>query len=231
MQPDTTMRRSAWHAGKIWLFVSDAGGWAVASNTTAIVLYVIGLISASKYGASITTFIIVAVSVPLFWVGAFIAWNKQYEGRLQAEKKRANRPFIAPRSYKRHEDHRFGLTVTNSEYAGFHVHIPDAPVGESGYVLQFDGIFSELLPGEHAFFETSLENRNGLPGCDGSQLFTVMVKADVKAVNFGIISKDTAPIPNWYRDNCAIRCDNRKHRTGLVLRHINQEVIPEPPID
>jgi hypothetical protein len=131
--------------------------------------------------------------------------------------------------YKKREDGRWGLTVTNSEYSAYDVHIPDAPIGESGYILQFDGILSELLHNEQAFFETWLENRNGLSGCAGSELFTVMVEAGVEFVNFGIISKDTAPTPNWYRDNCAIKCD-RKRRTGLVLRHINQEVIPEPSL-
>ena len=207
----------------------------MASNTASLLLYVAGLISASKYGASITTFVLVAGSVPLFWIGAFIAWKKQYESRLQAETNRANRPFINPRNYKKQADQRFGLTVTNWEYAGYNVHIPSAPIGESGYTLHFDGIFSELLHEEQAFFETWLENRNGLPGHDGSQLFTVMVESGVKVVNFGIISKDTAPIPNWYKDICAIKCDNNKHRTGLILRHIlrhiKQERIPTPPID
>jgi hypothetical protein len=213
---------------KIWLFVSDAGGWAVASNTASLVLYVLGIISASKHGASITAFVIVAVSVPLFWIGAFIAWNKQYERRLQAERKSANRPSISPRSYKKRERKGFGLTVTNSEYTGYDVHIPNAPVGESGYTLQFDGIFSELLHNEQGFFETSLENRNSLPGRGGGDLFTVMQEADVRFVYFGIISKDTSPAPNWYRDNCSIECNNNKHRTGLILKHINQDVIPEP---
>jgi hypothetical protein len=214
---------------KIWLFVSDAGGWGVASNTASIVLYVIGLISVSKYGASITTFSLVAASVPLFWVGAFIAWKKQYEGRLQADKKGANRPSIAPRSYKKREHQDFGLTVTNSEYTGYNVRIPDAPIGESGYILQFNGIFSELLHKEQAFFETWLENRNGLPGRGGGDLFNIMQEMGVRFVYFGIISKDTSPTPNWYRDNCSIECNTNKNRTGLVLNHINQDVIPEPP--
>ncbi len=214
---------------KIWLFVSDAGGWGVASNTASLVLYVLGIISASKHGASITAFVVVAVSVPLFWVGAYFAWNKQYERRLQAERKSANRPSIAPRNYKRREDHRVGLTVTNSEYAGYDVHIPPVPIGESGYILLFDGIFSELLHNEQGFFETSLENRNGLPGRDGGDLFSTMQQVGVRFVYFGIISKDTSPTPNWYRDNCSIECNNNKHRTGLVLKHINQDVMPEPP--
>ena len=54
----------------------------MASNTASLVLYVLGIISASKYGTSITAFVIVALSVPLFWVGAFIAWNKQYDGKV-----------------------------------------------------------------------------------------------------------------------------------------------------
>lgn len=67
----------------------------MASNTASLVLYVLGIISASKYGTSITAFVIVALSVPLFWVGAFIAWNKQYDGKVEAEKRRSvGRPSI-----------------------------------------------------------------------------------------------------------------------------------------
>ena len=202
--------------------------WGVASNTASIVLYLLGIISASKYGASITAFVIVALSVPLFWVGAFIAWKKQHDGRIKAEKRSSpGRPSIAPSSYKQ-KDQSFGMTIVNSGYAAYDVHIPDVPVGDSGYVLQFAGIFSVMPHRDQAFFETWLENHLGLPGCDGGQLFEVMQQASVQAIEFGILSKDTESPPNCYRDKCSITCDNNAHRTGLVLRHIEQEIIPAP---
>ena len=59
--------------------------------------------------------------------------NKQLKTQIGG-----NRPSIAPRNYrKQEEDQRFGLTVTNSEYDAYDVHIRDAPVGDSGYVLRF----------------------------------------------------------------------------------------------
>ena len=199
----------------------------MASNFASLVFYVLGIIAVSKYGTSVTAFSFVAVSVPLFWVGAFVAWKKQYDGRLQAEKKGANRPSLSPRSYKKREHQGFGLTITNSEYDAYDVYIPAAPIGDTGYVLQFEGIFAQVLHKEKAFFETWVVKK-GLPGRDGSHLFALMFELDIEAIYFGIISKDTAPIPNWHKDNCAITRDAKKHRTGLVLKHINQEVIPEP---
>lgn len=209
---------------QIGRFITGAGGWAMGSNFASFIFYIVGLITLGKYGSSITVTVMLAISVPLCWIGAFLAWKK-----LDDKLTKGNRPSIAPRSYKKREDGRFGLTVTNSEYAGFNVHIPNAPIGESGYVLQFDGIFSELLPGEHALFETWLENRNGLPGRGGGDLYTIMQEMSLRFVYFGIISKDTSPTPNWYRDNCSFECNNQKHRTGLVLKHIDQNRIPEPP--
>jgi heme O synthase-like polyprenyltransferase len=107
----------------------------VASNTASLVLYVLGIISASKYGTSITAFVIVALSVPLFWVGAFIAWNKQYDGKVEAEKRRSvGRPSIAPSSYKQ-KDHSFGMTIINSGYAAYDVHIPENAVTAVGIAV------------------------------------------------------------------------------------------------
>ena len=173
---------------------------------------------------------VVILGLGLSW-STFAAWRDEHTIRLKAEASQGNRPFIGPRNYKRREDQRVGLTVSNSEYAAYDVHIPDAPIGDSGYLLQFEGMFAQVLHNEEAFFETWLETRAGLPGEDGSQLFEVMRKANIESVNFGILSKDTNPTPNWYRDNCVIRRDNQRHRSGLVLRHVNQEVIPAPIMD
>jgi hypothetical protein len=70
---------------KIWLFISDAGGWTVASNAASLVFYVLGLIAVSKYGTTITVFVMVAISAPLCWAGAYFAWKKQHDARLAAE--------------------------------------------------------------------------------------------------------------------------------------------------
>ena len=167
---------------------------------------------------------LIALSVSAFQAFyTLIRENRQLKERLH---QRANRPFIAPRKYETHKTGRFGLTVTNSEYDAFDVHIPEAAVGD--YVLQFNGVLAQVLHKEEAFFETWLVSRAGLPNRSGSALFQVMTEGNIDTVHFAIISKDTSPTPNWYRDNCAIKRDVQLHRTGLLLSHVNQEMIRAP---
>src|SRR5438132_1171740 len=73
---------------------------------------------------------VVILGLGLFW-SMFAAWRDEHDVALKAN--HANRPSIGPRSYKRQADHRFGLTITNSEYDAHDVRIPDAPIGDSGY--------------------------------------------------------------------------------------------------
>lgn len=68
---------------KLRHFVSDAGAWGVASDFASFIFYVIGIVQASKNGAaSVTAFVFVAASVPLFWIGAYLAWDK-VKGKVQ----------------------------------------------------------------------------------------------------------------------------------------------------
>ncbi len=108
-------------------------------------------------------------------VTKLISENNQLKTQISG-----NRPFIAPRSYQRGGDARYGLTVTNSEYAGYDVHIPGVPIGNSGYTLHFDGIFSQLLHNEEAFFPTWLHGASGISG-DG--LFEVMRQSNVGLIS------------------------------------------------
>jgi len=170
-----------------------------------------------------------APGIALCGWAAFLAWRDEHYARLNAESQKGNRPSLAPRSYKKRLHKGCGLTVTNSEYDAYDVRIPDAPIGDSGYALRFDGIYSQLLHKEKAFFNTWIVNQNsGVSSRDGGYLFALMFELDIEVIYFGIISKDTTPKPNWYRDNCSIKRAAKEHQTGLVLKHIDQDVIPEP---
>lgn len=64
---------------KTWKFVVAAGGWGVASTLTASLLYIAALVQASHYGSSVTTVVLLAVTVPLFWIGSYMAWSKEHD--------------------------------------------------------------------------------------------------------------------------------------------------------
>src|SRR5438132_13018412 len=108
--------------------------------------------------------------------------------RLKERLNRGNRPCLAPDKYKKQSNGRFGLVVSNSEYDAYDVHIPDANVGDSGYKLQFTGIYSHVSHNENTFFEAWLDSRDRC-GLSGSELFSVMCEANIGVVYFGIISK------------------------------------------
>jgi hypothetical protein len=61
---------------RILQFVRDSGGWGVASELTGLVTFGIGLWEHSQDRA-LRGFVFVAISVPLFWIGAFVAWNRK----------------------------------------------------------------------------------------------------------------------------------------------------------
>lgn len=66
-------------------FVRDSGGWGLTSEITALVLFVIAFWEHS-HDKSVTAFTLLVVSVPLFWVGAFIAWAKKNKRLEEIEK-------------------------------------------------------------------------------------------------------------------------------------------------
>jgi hypothetical protein len=73
--------------GKLRQFISDAGAWGVASNFASLIFWILSVAQASKKGAaSITTFVFLAVSLPLFWIGAYLAWSK---ARSEVDKARS----------------------------------------------------------------------------------------------------------------------------------------------
>jgi len=79
---------------KLKEFVFGAGGWAVASDLASFVFYVLAIVSATRWGASsLSAFVLLAVSVPLFWFGAYSAWEKKALA-LDSEKARNAKPEI-----------------------------------------------------------------------------------------------------------------------------------------
>jgi hypothetical protein len=77
-------------------FKFDAGAWGVASELASVVLYLLGIATVTKWGASVGTLAMIAGSVPLFWLGAYFAWSKK-TAELEAEKSRNSRSEIVGR--------------------------------------------------------------------------------------------------------------------------------------
>jgi hypothetical protein len=81
---------------KVKEFTVGAGGWAVASELASLVFFLMSIVSASRYTAFLSAYVFLVISVPLFWIGAFIAWNKKAT-ELDAEKSRNAKPEIVGR--------------------------------------------------------------------------------------------------------------------------------------
>jgi len=68
-------------------FIADAGGWGVASSFAAAFFLAIGIWEHAQ-NKSVASFTLVVLSVPLFWIGAYIAWRKKRHELAQEISKR-----------------------------------------------------------------------------------------------------------------------------------------------
>lgn len=57
-------------------FIVDSGRWGVASEIVALVVFLVGLWEHVN-DRPVPGFIFVGISVPLFWIGAYAAWEKK----------------------------------------------------------------------------------------------------------------------------------------------------------
>lgn len=73
-------------------FLRDSKGWGVASEFAGLVLYAVGLWE-HGHDKSVPGFVFMAISVPLFWFGAYCAWSHK-NGQLQKEITKHNVPDI-----------------------------------------------------------------------------------------------------------------------------------------
>lgn len=73
-------------------FVQDAGGWGLVSVVAAALAFGIGWWD-HAHDKPISAFVFVCLSIPLFWVGAFLAWHKK-RSELEQERARNARPDI-----------------------------------------------------------------------------------------------------------------------------------------
>jgi hypothetical protein len=78
---------------KLKEFIRDAGAWGVASELASLVLYILGIVTVTKWGITFGTVLMLVGTVPLFWMGAFAAWNRKAT-ELETEKNRNAKPEI-----------------------------------------------------------------------------------------------------------------------------------------
>jgi hypothetical protein len=81
---------------KLKEFIWDAGAWGVASEVASLVLYILGIVTVTKWGITFGTGCMLFGTIPLFWLGAFAAWNKKATA-LDKEKDRSTKPDITGR--------------------------------------------------------------------------------------------------------------------------------------
>ncbi len=59
-------------------FLRDSGGWGVASEVAALSVFSVGVWE-HFHDKAIPPFVLIVISVPLFWTGAYVAWRKKRE--------------------------------------------------------------------------------------------------------------------------------------------------------
>ncbi|MFZ0815852.1 MAG: hypothetical protein WAM78_10050 [Candidatus Sulfotelmatobacter sp.] len=62
--------------GKAREFVKDAGEWGIASWAAALATFAIGIWE-HTHDKPVSAFILICATVPLFWIGGYIAWTKK----------------------------------------------------------------------------------------------------------------------------------------------------------
>jgi hypothetical protein len=60
---------------KIGQFIDDAGGWGLTSTGAALLLYLLAIWK-HAHDAPLPAFILLVITLPLFWIGAFVAWSR-----------------------------------------------------------------------------------------------------------------------------------------------------------
>jgi hypothetical protein len=71
-------------------FCKDSGGWGVASEVAALAVFSVGLWE-HFHDKAVAPFVLIGISVPLFWAGAFVAWYKKRKDTIDLRAQLADR--------------------------------------------------------------------------------------------------------------------------------------------
>ena len=97
---------------KISEFIGDAGGWGVASQLTAVVMFGFSIYE-HAHDQPIPTYTLLVASVVLLWLGAFIAWNNKRRA-LEEEIDKRGRPLLTAEFMTLDNPPKTHLALTNS---------------------------------------------------------------------------------------------------------------------
>jgi hypothetical protein len=97
---------------KISEFISDAGGWGVASQVAAVVTLGFSIYE-HAHDQPVPTYTLLVVSVVLFWLGALIAWENKRQA-LEEEIDKRSRPLLTAEFMALDNPPKTRLTLTNS---------------------------------------------------------------------------------------------------------------------
>jgi hypothetical protein len=110
-------------------FIKDSGTWGLSSEIAALVLFAIAFWEHGR-GNSISPFILLVLSVPLFWIGAFVAWNKKAAKLHSIEETKPKIRFSDPTAiYVEHVSQEYNLVrIDNVPFLKIRfVNKPDGP--------------------------------------------------------------------------------------------------------
>jgi hypothetical protein len=141
-----------------WLtkFVRDSGGWGLTSEIAAFVLFGFAVWEHTQ-DKPVTAFAMLAISVPLFWAGALVAWKKEFDAVEHYRKIFSTMPRLRPAEfYANSVIYQYGDGSMPPRRVGSSVHLkirndPQFPVpeanakGVSAKITFYDSQNSELF--------------------------------------------------------------------------------------
>src|SRR5208337_4933682 len=86
-------------------FIRDAGGWGVASVVAAFLAFGIAIYDHAN-DKPVSAFVFVCLSVPLFWLGAYLAWKKERGQAKELEQKLKPMLRVSPEVHRQPFDGR-----------------------------------------------------------------------------------------------------------------------------
>jgi hypothetical protein len=132
-------------------FVVDSGRWGVVSATAAFLAFIVGLWERFR-DRPVSGFVFVGLSVPLFWFGAYLAWDKKRK-ELQDYADTAKAPLIYV-DFLRSGIHEIGFRLKVLSHGPIH-RVSFCVPSVDGFKVRFDVIPSVIE--KYEIFPSSLD--------------------------------------------------------------------------
>jgi hypothetical protein len=205
----------------MWQFIRDAGGWGMTSTLAAFATFAISLYEHIQ-DKPLSAYLLVAITVPLFWIGAFIAWNKK---RREVEDEITRRPrpqiVITQCAGGHGYDGQLAFSIINPSVPAVNVRVNDVRIGDE--MISFPP-YPSVLAGIQQNLTGYIVGLTGRPATDIQALFERQSPepGNVSAtLQFAIHYTDVGGKNEW-ETSADFYYDYRKHLFVLLRQNIRE---------